>query len=71
MRPFRVVALAFRDGHVPWLGDKLKDSARLGISTVAVRVYLGRTVEHGPIHFLEPHLTEAKPRIGVIGRGHP
>lgn len=50
-----------------WLGDKLDGRARLAISTAAIRAYLWRTVEDGPVDFLEPKLTEAVQTSLTVG----
>ena len=50
-----------------WLGELLDARARSGISTAAIRGYLWRTIEGGPVDFLEPELTEAVGRSRSVG----
>lgn len=50
-----------------WLGDKLDGRGRLAISTAAVRGYLWRKVEKGPVDFLEPELTNAVTKSFDVG----
>lgn len=50
-----------------WLGEKRSAEQRLAISTTAVRGYLWRTVEDGPVDFLEPELSEAVTRSRTVG----
>jgi hypothetical protein len=52
---------------VAWLGDDLNQRNRLGVATAATRGYLWRTVEEGPVEFLEPELTEAIKRSFTVG----
>jgi hypothetical protein len=50
-----------------WLGDDKTERERLAISTAAVRGYLWRSVENGPVDFMEPELTEAIERSRTVG----
>lgn len=50
-----------------WLGAELAEDGQLAITTTAVRGYLWRSVEQGPVGFLEPELTEAVERSRTVG----